>query len=183
MPANAAAAIALNANGINVGDWRCALSNTCPLPHPRKRKSRDLRRSDASPACSIEEDKLLEGALAEHWELDNRSATLTRDRDKAHWTESGTLPKLCHSRGLQEAARAMFKFLFTCRVDKIALKLPRKSKEAVKHRIHLLEVCTLRSFCAEQLLDIQQGFVCSMPECHHCVSHCLGNATGGCEEY
>ncbi len=26
------------------------------------------------------------------------------------------------------------------RVDKIALKLPRKSKEAVKHRIHLLEV-------------------------------------------
>ena len=26
--------------------------------------------------CSIDEDKVLESALAEHWELDNRSATL-----------------------------------------------------------------------------------------------------------
>ncbi|CAL5227332.1 g10274 [Coccomyxa viridis] len=59
-------AAAAAANGLSVADW------------------------------SIEEDKVLESALAEHWELDNR-------------------------------------------VDKIALKLPRKSKEAVKHRIHLLE--------------------------------------------
>ena len=31
-----------------------------------------------APPCSIEEDKVLESALAEHWELDNRSATHSR---------------------------------------------------------------------------------------------------------
>lgn len=44
-----------------------------------------------------------------------------------------------------------------CRVDQIALKLPRKTKEAVKHRIHLLEVwCKALCLCQMATLHVCQ---------------------------
>ena len=82
-------------------------------------------------ARSIEEDKLLESALAEHWELDNRCGTTLRSFVKGC---------LFHQVPCRAWNVCLPKSTCACRVDKIALKLPRKSKEAVKHRIHLLEV-------------------------------------------
>ena len=71
------------------------------------------------------------------------------------------------------------------RVDKIALKLPRKSKEAVKHRIHLLEVYKLY-LVAEYLLNSDtihrnQAALCPHAPLTLRIRPCY--ASGGCEEY
>jgi hypothetical protein len=72
MPANTGAAASANVSGTGVGDWRYADTIRALSPSLLPLAARFSQDADERPACSIEEDKLLESALAEHWDLDNR---------------------------------------------------------------------------------------------------------------
>ena len=79
MPANSPVGASGDANNSRSGDWRYATPSfaTHPPPHAAVFPDRRIMAETAEQVStrSIEEDKLLESALAEHWELDNRWGT------------------------------------------------------------------------------------------------------------